>query len=94
MKLAYSPAEQPRLDRMETIVDARETLFDKLTATLRRDVEQSLETLYLQAQRRAARGLRRHAEPAVADALPQTCPYTLDDICREDWYPDPAGEKP
>jgi hypothetical protein len=93
LKLAYSPAEQPRLDWMETIDDARETLFDKLTATLRRDVEQSLDTLYLQAQRRAARGLRRHGEPAAADALPQIRPYSLDDICREDWYPDPAGEK-
>src|SRR3974377_640294 len=42
LKLAYSPAEQPRVNRMETIDDARELLSDKLTATLRRDVEGSL----------------------------------------------------
>jgi Domain of unknown function DUF29 len=94
LKLAHSPAEQPRLDWMETIDDARETLSDKLTSTLRRDAQESLDKLYLEGRRRAARGLRRHGEPAAADALPQACPYSFDDICREDWYPDPLGEKP
>ena len=93
LKLAYSPAEQPRLEWMETIDDAREVLSDKLTGTLRRDLETSLDALYLQAQRRAARGLRRHGEPDAADALPQACPYSFDEICREDWYPDRPGGK-
>src|SRR5437899_7986972 len=39
LKLAFSPAEPPRFGWMETIDDARETLVDKLTATLRRDAE-------------------------------------------------------
>src|SRR2546428_9236239 len=39
LKLAYSPAEQPRFNWMHTIDDARETLSDKLTPTLRRDIE-------------------------------------------------------
>src|SRR5262252_9754251 len=34
LKLAYSPAEQPRFDWIETIVAARQELFDKLTPTL------------------------------------------------------------
>jgi len=93
LKLAYSPAEQPRLEWMETIDDAREVLSDKLTGTLRHDLETSLDALYLQAQRRAARGLRRHGEPDAADALPQACPYSFDEICREDWYPDRPGGK-
>ena len=93
LKLAHSPTEQPRISWMETIDDARETLPDKLTATLRRDLEESLDVLYVQAQRRAARGLRRYGEPDAADALPQTCPYSLDDVCREDWYPDRPGGK-
>ena len=94
LKLPYSPAKEPRFDWMNTIDDAREMLSDKLTTTLRRDVEESLDRLYLEGQQRAARGLRRHGEPAAADALPRKCPYTLDDICREDWYPDRPGEKP
>jgi Domain of unknown function DUF29 len=94
LKLSHSPAEQPRFEWMETIDDARETLSDKLTATLRGDAQESLDKLYLEGRRRAARGLRRHGEPATADDLPQACPYSLDDICREDWYPDPAEGTP
>jgi len=94
LKLAYSPAEPPRFDWIETILDARQTLSDKISPTLRRDAEQSFDKLYADARKRAAIALRRHGEPDAADALPQTCPYSLDDICREDWYPDRPGEKP
>jgi len=87
LKLAQSRAEQPRLDWMETIDDARETLSDKLTATLRRDAEANLEKLYAEGRRRAARGLRRHGEPEAAQQLPSACPWSLDEICEEDWYP-------
>ena len=87
LKLAHSRAEQPRFDWMETIDDAREMLSDKLMATLRRDAEANLEKLYAEARRRAARGLQRHGEPDTADLLPSTCPWSLDEICREDWYP-------
>ena len=92
LKLAYSPAEEPRFDWMETIDDAREILTDKLTATLRRDVEDGLEKLYADGRRRAARGLLRHGEPDAAAALPAQSPYSLDEICREDWHP-VASEK-
>ena len=90
LKLAHSGAEQPRFDWMETIDDARETLSDKLTPTLGRDAEANLEKLYAEGRRRAARGLRRHGEPDAADLLPSTCPWSLDEICREDWYPTSA----
>jgi Domain of unknown function DUF29 len=93
LKLASSPAQQPRVDWMEMIDDAREILSDKLTETLRRDVEAGFEKLYAEGRRRAARGLRRHGEPDAAEALPQTCPFSLNDIYRDDWYPDPPGEK-
>jgi hypothetical protein len=93
LKLAYSPAEQPRFDWMETIVDARQTLFDKLTPTLRRDVEGALEKLYADARQRAVLGLRRYGELEAAERLPATCPYSWDEICQQDWYPvSPATE--
>jgi hypothetical protein len=69
-KLAYPPAEQPRFDWMETIVDARQELSDKLTPTLRREVEGTLEKLYGDARRRATLGLRRYDEAAVAHHVP------------------------
>jgi len=87
LKLAYSRAEQPRFGWMETIDDARQTIADKISPTLRRDAEAVLDKLFAEAKRRAARGLRRYGEADAADALPQTCPYSLDEICQEDWYP-------
>ena len=89
LKLSYSRAEQPRFGWMETIDEARETLSDKLTASLRRDAEASLDALYAEGRRRAARGLTRHDEPDTAERLPSGCPWSFDDICREDWYPVP-----
>ena len=91
LKLAYSRAEPPRLSWIETIDDARETLSDKLTATLRHDVEAGLEGLYAEGRRRAVRGLTRHGEEAAAEQLPTARPWSLDDICREDWYPPAAA---
>jgi hypothetical protein len=87
LKLAYSTADPPRFDWMETIDDARQTLSDKISPTLRRDAEAVLDKLFAEARRRAARGLRRYGEADSADALPQTCLYSLDEICQEDWYP-------
>ena len=94
LKLGYSPAEQAHLGWLESIDDARETLSDKLTPTLGRDAEEGLEKLYAEGRRRAVRALRRHGEPDAADALPTDCPYTFDQILREDWYPDRPGAKP
>ena len=87
LKLAYSPAEQPRFDWMETIVDARQELSDKLTPTLRREVAGALDKLYGDARRRATLGLRRYGEANAAERLPTACPYSWDEICQQDWYP-------
>lgn len=94
LKLAHSPAQPPRVSWMESIDDAREILSDKLTTTLRQDVKDGLEKLYTEGRRRAARGLRRHGAADVADSLPQLCPYSFDEICQEDWYPQPAERDP
>lgn len=87
LKLANPPADPPQFDWLETIDDARQTLSDKISPTLRRDAEAVLDKLFAKARRRAARGLRRYGEADGTDALPQTCPYSLDEICQEDWYP-------
>jgi hypothetical protein len=69
-------------------------LSDRIGPTLRRGAEQALDKLYADARRRAAVSLRRYGEHAAADLLPPACLYSLDDVCREDWYPDRPGEKP
>ena len=94
LKLAYSPAQQPRFDWMASILEARSTLGDKISPTLRRDAEIMLPRLYRDGRRLAELALRGYGENQAADALSQECPYSLDDIFREDWYPEPPGEQP
>jgi Domain of unknown function DUF29 len=94
LELAHSPAEPPRADWIETVLEARQTLSDKISPTLRRDAEENLDKLFAYGRKRAGTALRRYGEPQAADALPHSCPYSLDDICREDWYPQRPGGKP
>ena len=94
LKLAYSPAQQPRFDWMHSISDARAALEDKLSPTLRRDVEAALERLYAQARRNAALSLRNFGEHGAAQVFPDQCPYSLDEICQDDWYPSATKDNP
>jgi hypothetical protein len=87
LKLAYSPAQAPRFDWMHSIADARAALEDKMSPTLRRDVEATLEPLYAGARRSAALALRTYGEEEAAAGFPEKCPYSLDEICQQDWYP-------
>ena len=87
LELACSPGEDPHLDWIATIIEARQSLSDKFTSTLRDDAEVTLDKLYADGRKRAAVGLRRHGEDAATEQLPTVCPWSLDEICREDWYP-------
>jgi hypothetical protein len=89
LKLGYSPAVDPRFGWMRSIVDARGTLEDRVTGTLRRDVEASLARLYQGARRQAELALREHREDDAAASMPEECPYSLDQILADDWYPEP-----
>jgi hypothetical protein len=86
LKLEHSPALDPRPGWRDTIRTERDDLLDDLTPTLSRELEQELAGLYTQARKRAEGSLRDHGELAAADALPATCPYTLDQITG-DWLP-------
>jgi hypothetical protein len=94
LKLAYSPAEQPRFDWMASIAEARAILGDKISPTLRRDAETMLARLYQDGRHRAELALRSRGEMQAADNLPRECPYTIDDILRRGWYSDGIGGKP
>jgi hypothetical protein len=91
LKLAYSPAQEPRFGWMASIGEVRSVLDDKFSPTLRRDAETLLARLYRDGRRQAELALRDYGEEEAAEALPTICPYSLDDICREDWYPDPPS---
>ncbi len=88
LKLAWSPAREPRPGWHETIIDARTTLEDKLSPTLRRDLRRNLPRLYDQARRNVEGALRAHGEHSAADQLPVECPYRFVELLRHDWYPE------
>jgi hypothetical protein len=91
LKLQYSPAAQPRLGWMRSIADARRILGDKLSATLRRDIEAHLVELYDDARYQAELALQEYGEVEAAKRFPPECPYTLDKILERRWYPEPTS---
>jgi Domain of unknown function DUF29 len=86
LKLEHSPAAEPRAGWERTIHTARADLADDLTPSLRPRVEQSLARFYETARIEAAAALREHGGHKAADALPDTCPHSLDRITG-DWLP-------
>lgn len=87
LKLEYSGARYPRAGWRDSIIDARAAIEDEITPTLRRDLEEQLPRLWTQARTKADNGLRGHREAAAADLLPAGCPYALDKLLSDDWYP-------
>jgi hypothetical protein len=87
LKLEYSPAKDPRLGWRISVEDARDEIEDRLTGTIRQDIEARLPRLYAQALRKARLGLAAQAEAEAARALPAENPYALDDLLTEAWYP-------
>jgi hypothetical protein len=86
LKLQHSPSRDPRPGWVEAVMTQRSDLEDELTTSLRPRIEQALARTYDQARRNTAAALREHGEQPAADALPATCPYTLDQITG-DWLP-------
>jgi hypothetical protein len=86
LKLQHSPAQSPRLAWRQTIRTQRTRLLNDLTPSLQRHLADRLPELYARARHDAEGSLRDHGEEDAADALPATCPYTLDQITG-DWLP-------
>jgi hypothetical protein len=80
LKLEHSPAAEPRAGWRATVRTQRVRLGDALTPTLRREAEGELAQLYEEARGLAEGMLRDHGETTAADALPEACPYSLDQI--------------
>jgi hypothetical protein len=89
LKLAYSGAADPRYGWMGSTLDARAVLEDKISPTLRRDIEEALPRLYQRARRAVELSFKGYQENA---SLPAECPYTVDQILADDWYPEPPQE--
>lgn len=94
LKLEYSPARDPRYGWMGSIIDARQEIADKITRTLRPEIEGDLSRLYRDGRKRASITLIGQGEGEADPRLPDACPYTLDHILEDDWYPEPPAETP
>jgi Domain of unknown function DUF29 len=86
LKLQHSPAADPRAGWIDTVLEHRNRLEFDMTPRLKQILQDELPWAHGIARRTAARRLRVHGEDAAADALPATCPYTLDQITG-DWWP-------
>jgi Domain of unknown function DUF29 len=89
--LEHVPAEQPRRGWIDEIIDFRDEIEQRLTATLRRDLKRQLPRLYDRARGRLARKLTLHGEADVVGRLPEHCPYSLDQVLGDFW-PAEGGE--
>jgi Domain of unknown function DUF29 len=87
LKLEHSPSVQPRGDWGHSVRQARDQVEDHMTASMRREVAADLAKLFERGRREAAYGLDKHGEADAARALPSDCPYDLDQIVSQDWYP-------
>jgi hypothetical protein len=86
LKLQHSPANDPRHGWMDSIAAHRRRLEFELTPRLVQILREELPRVYRLTRRDLDRALRRHGEDAAADALPPTCPYTVEQITG-DWWP-------
>jgi Domain of unknown function DUF29 len=86
LKLAHSPAQDPRNGWRATVREHRGRLELGLTPRLRQALGDELTRVYAIARRNALGALSDHGEQATADALPLTCPYSPDQITT-DWWP-------
>ena len=80
--LDHSPAQAPRRGWRREIMTFRDEIEDRLTPTLRRDLERQLPRLYAKARRRALVDLEPY-EGDLESRLPADCPYTLEQILGE-----------
>jgi hypothetical protein len=81
LKLQHSPAPEPR-----NAWRACRRLRRDLTPRLGRILDAELPTVYREIRDDTVALLRDYGEHAAADALPETCPFTLDQITG-DWWP-------
>jgi hypothetical protein len=85
LKLQHNPAQDPRRGWSESIIWHRTRLEIELTPRLVQILQGELPRVYGLTRRDVGRALRRYGENAAADALPETCPYWVEQITGDWW---------
>ena len=93
LKIEYSPV-QARHGWRRSVRNARDEVEQRMTPTVRRDVEKQLSKLFEKARRNVADSLEAYREHDALDALPTLNPYSLDEILDPDfWPPEPQAPR-
>jgi hypothetical protein len=89
LKLAIDPTARPRRGWRGTVDAARHEIAKRATGSLRQHPTRYLPEAYRQARRHAALMLDR----PLAD-VPEICPWTIDQVLDEDFWPDMPASAP
>jgi hypothetical protein len=93
LKLEFSSASEPRALWKRSLRNARRSAARRMSATLRRDVEEQLPKLFEEARDEVVFALEHYREWAALDRLPEANPYSLDEILDPDFWPaEPAAQ--
>jgi hypothetical protein len=94
LKLEFSTATEPRALWLRSLRNARKSAERRMTATLRRDLEEQLPKLFDDAHDEVAFALEHYREFQALEQLPFTNPYSLDQILDPDWLPPEPQARP
>ena len=86
LKLMVSPASDPRRGWRRSVGNARIDVETYLTRSLHNDIEPAIGDIYHTTRRKAARGLID--DDLSIDDLPDHCPWTLDQLLDEEFWPE------
>lgn len=94
LKLAHSPAVDPRKKWMISVQTARRSAARRSTATLRREVVETLEQRFEGARAAAVFAMEVYGEIGAIESVPMTNPYSLDQILDPDFWPTAPEARP
>ncbi len=92
LKIEFSQLDQSVNHWRKEIKAFRRRLHQRLTPTLRRKMQDSLQERYETAVDDADRSLDPDV-PDFAGRVPVQCAYTFDQVLDPDWYPAPAADR-
>jgi len=89
LKLRYSRARDPRRKWRHECDNARQEIADEMerSPSLAQHRDEALAKAWRDGRRKAIYQMETHGE---APSLPADCPFTLDRVLADAWYPEPS----
>lgn len=94
LKLEYSLSRESRAGWRRSITGARARIENRMSPSIRRQAERALPKLYRIGRKLAAEELQAYAELSEAELLPTACPYTVEQLCDLEWFPEDPHQIP